>query len=137
MYNVIRDHCQRGRRECEGDGSFRGFQRGWPDRCLYREGHWRRLPGLDGFLQRHHQLSADQLRHDRTDFFYTTVRPDGNHQWWYFYYHQNPFAVGSTKLAYDSTPPDQLRFGDFNGDGVTDVFKLVQRCQVYIPVLKR
>jgi hypothetical protein len=27
-------------------------------------------------------------------------------------------------LAYDGTPLDQLRFGDFNADGKTDVFVL-------------
>lgn len=72
-----------------------------------------------------------------TDFFYTTSRLDGTRQWWYYYYQPSPYAIGSNPLAYDSTPPDQLRFADFNGDGVTDVFKLVPRCDVYLPLVKR
>ena len=57
--------------------------------------------------------------------------------WWYFYYHTNPFAIGSQPLAYDTTPPDQLRFADFNGDGVSDVFKLVRQCSLYLPLIRR
>jgi hypothetical protein len=72
-----------------------------------------------------------------TDFFYTTPQLDGTWQWWYDNYRPSPFLFDSNVLAYDSTPPDQLRFGDFNGDGVTDVFKLVRRCTVYLPVVQR
>jgi hypothetical protein len=43
----------------------------------------------------------------------------------------------SIQLAYAATPPDQLRFGDFNGDGVTDVFALVQSCKTYLPAVER
>ena len=82
-------------------------------------------------------LTGDFDGDHRSDFFFTTPRLDGNTQWWYYYYHQNPYAIGSTPLAYDSTPPDQLRFGDFNGDGKTDVFKLVRRCDVFLPLLQR
>jgi hypothetical protein len=49
------------------------------------------------------------------------------YQWWYQYHTVSPVAFGSTKLAYASIPPDQLRFADFNGDGKTDVFVLVQQ----------
>ena len=72
------------------------------------------------------QLAGDFNKDHRSDWFFTTVRPDGNYQWWYFYY--EPLPIGSTQLAFDNTPPDQLRFGDFNGDGITDVFKLVRQC---------
>src|SRR5262249_6514836 len=60
------------------------------------------------------QLAGDFDGDQRTDAFFTTPLPGGLYQWWYFYYHQNPFAVGSNELAYDGTPPDQLRFADFN-----------------------
>jgi hypothetical protein len=73
----------------------------------------------------------------RSDFFFTTVITNSLMQWWYFYYRQNPFAVGSIKLAYDNTPADQLCFADFNGDGITDVFKLERLCKAYLPVSMR
>jgi hypothetical protein len=38
-------------------------------------------------------------------------------------------------MAFDSTPPNQLRFGDFNGDGVTDVFTLKQHCTINLPLV--
>jgi hypothetical protein len=79
------------------------------------------------------QRSADQ----RSDFFFTTLRQDGSYQWWYFYCIPSPYSIGSTKLAFDGTPPDQHRFGDFNGDGITDVFTLVRQCQIYLPVIQR
>lgn len=72
-----------------------------------------------------------------TDFFYTTVRQDGKYQWWYFDWPSSaPSSAGDFQLAFDSTPPDQLRFGDFNGDGITDVFKLVRRCSVDLPLVQ-
>jgi hypothetical protein len=71
-----------------------------------------------------------------TDFFYTLTRGDGSQQWWYFYA-RPPSTEGDNPLAYDSVSPDQLRFADFNGDGVTDVFKLQQRCTVDLPVALR
>ena len=46
---------------------------------------------------------------------------NGNYQWRY--------SSGGTSswinLAFDSTPLDQLRFGDFNADGRTDVFRRI------------
>ena len=63
-----------------------------------------------------------------TDWFYTTKRSDGAFQWWYFHYHAIPYTVGDTKLWHDFTPPAQLRFADFNGDRVADVFKLTRTC---------
>ena len=72
-----------------------------------------------------------------TDFLYTTLRLDGNHQWWYFHFNHDGIAKADLQLAYDSTPSDQLRFGDFNGDGITDVFKLQQRCKTYLPLVRR
>jgi hypothetical protein len=71
----------------------------------------------------------------RSDFFFTTPLTGGLYQWWYQYHTVNPVAFGSTKLAYASIPPDQLRFSDFNGDHITDVFALVQQCNVYLPLL--
>ena len=71
-----------------------------------------------------------------TDIFYTTLRFDGAYQWWYFFY-EDSSHLGDTPLAYDVTPPDQLRFGDFNGDGVTDIFRLQQRCKTYLPLVKK
>ena len=71
-----------------------------------------------------------------TDIFYTPPRLfDGTFQWWYFFYKPSPLTRGDNPLAYADTPPSQLRFADFNGDGVTDVFKLVQRCNVYLPTI--
>jgi hypothetical protein len=40
-------------------------------------------------------------------------------------------------MAFDSTPPNQLPFGDFNGDGVTDVVALVQDCTLDLPLVVR
>ena len=74
------------------------------------------------------QLAGDFNGDHRSDWFFTTLRTDGFYQWWYFYQQTTPFARGNNQLAYDATPPDQLRFADFNGDGVTDVFKLVRQC---------
>jgi len=91
----------------------------------------------------HEMLLAGQFDPDNglgffhgSDFFYTQPRFDGTNQWWYAHYKTTP-SVGDIPLAYDSTPPDQLRFGDFNGDGVTDVFKLQQRCTADLPFLAR
>jgi hypothetical protein len=72
-----------------------------------------------------------------SDFFHATPRPDGNYQWRDYRNQTNPFSLGSSMLAYDSTPPDQLRFADFNGDGVTDIFKLVRQCTDYLPLIRR
>jgi hypothetical protein len=69
----------------------------------------------------------------RSDFFFTTLLSGGLYQWWYQYHTISPVAFGSTKLAYAATPPDQLRFADFNGDEKTDVFALTQQCNVYLP----
>ena len=71
----------------------------------------------------------------RSDFFFTTPLNGGLYQWWYQYHTISPVAFGSTKLAYAGTPPDQLRFADFNGDHKTDVFALTQQCNVYLPVI--
>ena len=62
------------------------------------------------------------------DFFYTTHRPDGFYQWWYVHYHPSQLSVGDTPLAYAATNPGKLRFADFNGDGVTDVFHRSRTC---------
>ncbi|MFN2195580.1 MAG: hypothetical protein ACK2UW_05590 [Anaerolineales bacterium] len=67
----------------------------------------------------------------KSDFFFTTPLNGGLYQWWY----QSPVKIGATKLNYASTLPDQLRFGDFNGDNITDVFALVQQCKVNLPAL--
>ncbi len=82
------------------------------------------------------QLVGDFNGDHRSDFFYTYKRPDGLYQWAYYYFPAGG-GVGSTQLAYADTPPDQLRFADFNGDGVTDVFKRVQRCSQYLPIMKK
>lgn len=74
---------------------------------------------------------------NRSDFFFTTPISGTLRRWRYYYYKTSPFSVGSNPLAIDSTPPDQLRFADFNNDGVTDVFKLVRQCQVYLPLVRR
>ena len=74
------------------------------------------------------QLAGNFNGDHRSDWFFTTLRPDGAYQWWYYYYQTSPFAIGSNPIAHDTTPPDQLRFADFNGDGGTDVFKLVRQC---------
>ena len=65
-----------------------------------------------------------------TDAFYTTPRPDGAYQWWYTHFSANLQEIGDVPLAYDTTPPDQLRFGDFDGDEVTDVLKVSRQCTV-------
>ncbi len=72
-----------------------------------------------------------------TDFFYTTLRLDGAYQWMYSHINKNNTGFDDMQLAYDTTPPDQLRFGDFNGDGVTDVFKLQQRCALHLPLVTK
>jgi FG-GAP-like repeat len=41
----------------------------------------------------------------------------GDYRWRY-----SSAASDWINLAFDSTPPDQMRFRDFNGDGYTDVF---------------
>jgi hypothetical protein len=83
-------------------------------------------------------LAGDFDGDHRSDWFFTGPGPGNNLQWWYFYYHTNPmYAVGSNPLAYDSTPPDQLRFADFNGDGITDVFTLKQDCKLDLPLVMR
>jgi hypothetical protein len=64
-----------------------------------------------------------------SDIFSAVPIGNGNYRWRY-----SPRATSPwTDLAYDSTPPDQLRFGDFNGDGFTDVFKLQRPFSVYLP----
>src|SRR5262249_51634126 len=68
-------------------------------------------------------LSHGYLDFDRdgkSDIFSAVPRADGNYQWRYSSGGTSPWI----NLAYDSTPPDQLRFGDFNGDGYTDVFSI-------------
>src|SRR5262249_22528532 len=64
----------------------------------------------DGYL--------DFNRDGKSDVFSAVPLGDGTYRWRY--------SSGGTSawinLAYDGTPPDQLRFGDFNGDGYTDVF---------------
>ncbi len=60
----------------------------------------------------------------RTDIFHATPRADGAYQWRY----ASAGIAYSQKwvpLAYDPTPPADLRFGDFDGDGRTDVFSAV------------
>ena len=82
--------------------------------------------------------APDIVLYHGTDIFYTTPRVfDGTHQWWDFFYKPSGPISGDTPLAYDLTPPDQLRFADFNGDGVTDVFKLQQRCTEDLPLVER
>ena len=53
---------------------------------------------------------------------------DGSYQWWYYYYTTSPFATGSNHWPMMIRHRGQLRLGDFDGDGVTDVFKLVRQC---------
>lgn len=60
-----------------------------------------------------------------TDIFYTLPRVDGSYQWWASYYKPTPLTLGDMPLAYDATKASDLRFADFNGDGITDVFLLV------------
>ena len=79
-----------------------------------------------GYSLKKVRLAGDFDGDHVTDFFYTTRHPGGSFQWNYFHVHNLQF--GTTKLAYAGTPPAQLRFGDFNGDGLTDVFKLVRAC---------
>jgi hypothetical protein len=70
----------------------------------------------------------------RSDFFFTTY--SGRiYQWWYQYHTVSPGAYGSTPLAYAGTPPDQLRFADFNGEHKTDVFALAQQRNVCLPAV--
>ena len=57
----------------------------------------------------------------------------GDYRWRY----SSAAASDWINLAFDSTPPDQLRFGDFNGDGITDVFTLKQDCTAYLPLVER
>lgn len=83
------------------------------------------------------RLVGDFNGDHRTDFFFTSLRQDGLYQWHYFYYKTNPPDIDQKELAYDGTPPDQLRFADFNGDGITDVFKSVRRCNLYLPLIER
>lgn len=83
------------------------------------------------------RLVGDFNGDHRTDFFFTSLRQDGLYQWHYFYYKTNPSDIDQKELAYDGTPPDQLRFADFNGDGITDVFKSVRRCNLYLPLIER
>src|SRR5438552_18164594 len=59
----------------------------------------------------------------RSDVFSAVPIGGGDYRWRY----SAPSVITTTwsdgiYLAYDSTPPDQLRFGDFNVDGYTDVF---------------
>jgi hypothetical protein len=46
-------------------------------------------------------------------------------------------ATDLIKLAFNSTPPNQLGFGDFDAGGVTDVFTLVQHCTINLPLVVR
>ena len=75
----------------------------------------------------------DFNRDGKSDVFSAVPLGDGTYRWRY--------SSGGTSawinLAYDSTPIDQLRFGDFNGDGVADVFKLVRQCKQYLPLVRR
>ena len=83
------------------------------------------------------RLIGDFNKDHRSDWFSTTARFDGLFQWWYEYYPPSPGAVGNNPLACAATDPAQLRFGDFNGDGYTDVFALVQTCKAYLPAVMR
>ena len=56
----------------------------------------------------------------KTDVFNTTFKNE-TYQWAY-YPGGNGNLGGSTNLAYAATDPALLRFGDFDGDGKTDVF---------------
>ncbi len=59
------------------------------------------------------------------DLFYTTPHAGGGLQWWYHYrLLEPPMTQGDKQLAYDTTPADQLRFADFNGDGIVDLFRM-------------
>ena len=55
---------------------------------------------------------------NRADVFRTTTRTDGLLQWQF----SSGGAGAWQNLAYAGTPLADLRFGDFNGDGKTDVF---------------
>lgn len=69
--------------------------------------------------------SGDSSAYHSSDAFYTSIRNDGSRLWSYF--HWKPTA-GNRALSFDATKPANLRFADFNGDGVTDVFKLKRSC---------
>jgi len=64
--------------------------------------------------------SIDLDGDDKTDVFRTVPRSDGNLQWQY----SSGGAGDWLNLAYAgaSLPTSTLQFGDFDGDGVTDVF---------------
>jgi len=62
------------------------------------------------------------------DAFFVTPLSGSLFQWWYQHHTMSPAAFGSFKLAYTDTPADQLRFADFDGDHITDVFKLERTC---------
>jgi hypothetical protein len=74
------------------------------------------------------RLAGDFNADDGTDWFFTTKRPDGSFEWRYVHYQASPISVGEVQLARAATPPTDLRFGDFDGDGLTDVFRLVRSC---------
>jgi hypothetical protein len=73
--------------------------------------------------------SADFNGDNTTDVFRTTPRNDGNLQWQY----SNGGAGAWQDLAYAGPefPVSQLQFGDFNGDGLTDVFANVYNFPTY------
>jgi hypothetical protein len=63
----------------------------------------------------------DFNRDGKSDVFSAVPIGGGAYQWRYM-----SGGKGSwINLAYDGTSPDDLRFGDFNGDGYTDVFSVI------------
>jgi hypothetical protein len=72
------------------------------------------------------RLAGDFNGDHRSDWFFTTPKSAGLLQWWYEFYTGGAPPFGANMLAFDSTPADRLRFGDFDGDGITDVFTVVR-----------
>jgi len=66
-----------------------------------------------------------------TDIFYVKPRPDGFLQWYYLPFGRND----PVPLAYASTPFSALRLGDFNGDGISDVFTVLHTCRAFLPMM--
>ncbi len=61
---------------------------------------------------------------------------------WQWQYVRIQPAPGIDLLAIDGTPPDQLRFADFDNDEKTDVFTLVRECttpemKVFLPLTQK